>query len=203
MGELIVTTFITLDGVLQAPGGPDEDPDSNFEHGGWQAPFFDDTSGPGILEQYQRADALLLGRRTYDIFSGYWPKAPADNPFTQLINGLPRYVASGTLSEAAWPGSTIVRDAAAELPEIKERHARIIVAGSGGLIQTLLRHGLVDRLDLWLYPVAFGTGKRLFGDGTVPAAYRLEGSEAHAGGAVHLRYAYAGEPEYGDMSEQD
>jgi dihydrofolate reductase len=201
MGTLTVQTFLTLDGVLQAPGGPDEDRENGFEFGGWQAPFFDETSGAGIFAAWQGADALLLGRRTYDIFSGYWPTAPDDNSFTPLINALPRYVVSGTLTEATWPGTTILEDAD-EVVAIKDRHENIIVSGSGDLIQSLLRARLVDRLDLWLYPVAFGTGKRLFGDGTVPTAFTRTGAQAHDGGAVHLEYAYAGEPTLGDMTAE-
>ena len=200
MGELTVTMFLTLDGVLQGPGGVDEDRDAGFTHGGWQAPFFDDESGQWVFEVYQAADALLLGRRTYDIWSRYWPTGPADSGFTQLINRLPRYVASRSLGEPSWAGTTVLDgDAADAVPRLKEQHDRILVPGSGGLIQTLLRHALVDRLDLFLYPVALGDGKRLFGDGTVPAAFRLEGSQAFAGGAVRLQYAYAGEPTYADI----
>jgi dihydrofolate reductase len=200
MGELTVTTFLTLDGVLQGPGGRDEDRDGGFEHGGWQAPFFDEAAGARVFETYERADALLLGRRTYDIWARYWPSGPADSPFTALINGLPRYVASRTLTGPGWAGTTVLEsDAAEAVPRLKEQHGHILVPGSGGLIQALLRHGLVDRLDLYLHPVALGTGKRLFGDGTVPAAFRLEGSQAFEGGAVQLRYAYAGEPTYGEM----
>src|SRR5215207_8591320 len=169
MGTLTLQTFLTLDGVLQAPGGADEDRESGFEHGGWQAPFFDESSGAGILAGWQGADALLLGHRTYDIFSGYWPTAPEDNSFTALINALPRYVVSRTLTQATWPGTTIL-GSVDDVAAIKDRHDSIIVSGSGNLIQALLRARLVDRLDLWLYPVALGTGKRLFGDGTVPTA---------------------------------
>ena len=202
MGELTVTTFLTLDGVLQGPGGSDEDRDAGFAHGGWQAPFFDEAAGARVFELYASADALLLGRRTYDIWARFWPTGPAESSFTQRINELPRYVASRTLTEPGWAGTTVLDgDAADAVPQLKAQHGRIIVPGSGGLIQTLLRHGLVDRLDLWLHPVALGGGKRLFGDGTVPAAFRLERSEAFERGAVQLTYAYAGEPAYGDMSE--
>jgi dihydrofolate reductase len=200
IGELTITMFLTLDGVLQGPGGVEEDRDMGFEQGGWQAPFFDEGSGARVFETYERADALLLGRRTYDIWARYWPVGPADSPFTKLINELPRYVASRTLTDPAWAGTTVLDgDAADTVAQLKEQHERIIVPGSGGLIQTLLRHALVDRLDFYLYPVALGSGKRLFGEGTVPAAFRLEGSEAFEGGAVGLRYAYAGEPTYADI----
>ena len=199
MGELIITTFMTLDGVLQAPGGPDEDRESGFEHGGWQAPFFDEASGERIQQELESWDAYLLGRRTYDIFASYWPNAE-DGPFTQLMNSLPRYVASRTLTEAEWPGTTVLSgDMAEEIPRLKERHERIGVWGSGDLAQTLLREDLVDRLDLWLYPVVLGTGKRLFGDGAVPTAMRRIDAVPFEGGGVLLSYERTGRPTYGDM----
>jgi dihydrofolate reductase len=203
MGTITVQTFITLDGVLQAPGGRDEDRESGFDHGGWQFPFADEAAGARIFAGYERAEAILLGRRTYEIFASYWPTANPDNPFTQRINALPRYVASTTLADgSAWPGTTVVRDAQ-EIAALKERHADVIVPGSGDLIQTLLRERLADRLELYLHPVALGSGKRIFEDGTVPAAYTLETSEAFPSGAVLLSYAAAGEPTYGDMSDLD
>ena len=203
MGDLIITTFMTLDGVLQAPGGPDEDRESGFEHGGWQAPLMDAASGERMLREFQRWDAYLLGRRTYDIFAGFWPTAePGD--FTTLVNGLPRYVASHTLTQADWPGTTILDgDLAEEVARLKERHRRIGVWGSGDLAQTLLREELVDRLDLWVYPVVLGSGKRLFADGAVPTALRLTDSATFDGGAVLLSYERTGRPTYGDMAAGD
>ena len=204
MGELVITTFVTLDGVMQAPGGPDEDHDAGFQHGGWQAPFFDDTSSARVFETYTKADALLLGRRTYEIFASYWPTARADNPFTQRINALPRYVASRTLDEAGWPGTTILDgDLAGEVRALKERHATIIVPGSSDLIQSLLREELADRIEVFLHPIALGEGKRLFGDGTVPAAFRLTESATFDQGVALLSYERAGRPAYGDATELD
>ena len=154
MGELVITTFMTLDGVMQAPGGRDEDREDGFEHGGWQAPVSDPASGDRMYEEFQTWDAYLLGRRTYDIFASFWPNQP-DGPFTRLINDLPRYVASRTLRKADWAGTTILDgDVPQQVAEIKERHERIGLWGSAGLVQTLLRHDLVDRLDLWIYPLA-------------------------------------------------
>jgi dihydrofolate reductase len=201
MGELIVTTFMTLDGVLQAPGGPDEDRESGFEHGGWQAPFFDPESGERMLQEYGSWDAYLLGRKTYDIFASFWPKAE-DSPFTRLMNSLPRYVASHTLTQADWAGTTILSgDLAEEVARIKERHEQIGLWGSGDLAQSLLREELVDRLYLWLYPVVLGSGKRLFGDGAVPAAWRRVDAATFDGGGVMLSYERTGKPMYGDMGE--
>jgi dihydrofolate reductase len=202
MGELIVTEFLTLDGVAQAPGGPDEDPDRGFAHGGWQAPFHEEESGVALFEQAKDMDALLLGRKTYEIFAGFWPTAPAEIPFTGLLNGVPKYVASRTLSEPlAWEGSTLLTgDFAESVTAVKRRHDRVHVIGSLDLVQSLLRSGLVDRLNLWLYPLLLGSGKQVFGDGTVPTALRLTESHAYPGGALGLTYETAGAPTYGDMS---
>jgi dihydrofolate reductase len=202
MGKLIVTEFVTLDGVAQAPGGPDEDRDGGFTHGGWQAPLLDEESGGVLFERARNMDALLLGRRTYDIFADYWPTAPEEIPFTGLLNGVPKYVASRTLAgPLAWPGSTVVAEGLAEaIASLEERHDEVHVIGSLDLVQSLLRFGLVDRLDLWLYPLLLGHGKRVFADGTVPTALRLTESVTHPNGTLQLTYEPAGAPTYGDMS---
>ena len=202
MGKLIVTEFMTLDGVAQAPGGPDEDRDSGFTHGGWQAPLLDQDSGNAMFEQASHMDALLLGRKTYEIFASYWPTAPDEIPFTRLLNDVPKYVASRTLSEPLdWKGSTLVAgDLTAGITGLKDRHEEIHVIGSLDLVQSLLRSGLVDRLSLWVYPLLLGTGKQVFGGGTVPTALRLTESVNYPSGTVHLTYDNAGEPTYGDMA---
>ena len=160
MGELVITTFMTLDGVMQAPGGRDEDREDGFEHGGWQAPVSDPASGDRMYEEFQTWDAYLLGRRTYDIFASFWPNQP-DDPFTRLINDLPRYVASRTLTEGRLGGHDHPRRRRrrSRSPSIKERHERIGLWGSADLVQTLLRHDLVDCLDLWIYPLLLGHGQ--------------------------------------------
>jgi dihydrofolate reductase len=202
MGKLVVTEFVTLDGVAQAPGGQDEDRESGFVHGGWQAPLIDEKSGGVMVQQAQRMDALLLGRKTYDIFADYWPSAPADNPFTELLNRAPKYVASRTLREPlAWKGSSVLTgDIDADVAAVKEQHDEVHVIGSLDLVQSLLRAGLVDRLNLWLYPVLLGSGKRVFGDGTAPAALQLTASETYPRGTVHLTYETTGAPTYGEMA---
>lgn len=202
MGKLIVTEFVTLDGVAQAPGGPDEDREGGFAHGGWQAPLADPESGGVMFEQAKRMDALLLGRRTYQIFADYWPNAPEEIPFTGLLNGVPKYVASRTLAgPLAWQGSTHLEgDLAASIAAIKERHDEVHVIGSLDLVQSLLRLGLVDRLNLWMYPLLLGTGKRVFADGTVPTVMRLTESVTYPSGTLHLTYETAGEPTYGTMA---
>ena len=201
MGTLVVTEFVTLDGVAQAPGAPDEDREGGFPHGGWQAPLLGEEAGAAMFAQATSMRALLLGRRTYEIFAGYWPKAPAEIPFTGLLNAVPKYVASRTLAEPLeWAGSSLVTgDLAAGVTALKERHAEVHVIGSLGLVQSLLRHGLVDRLNLWVYPLVLGSGKRVFAEGAVPAALRLTGSVTHPDGSVQLSYAAAGEPAYGTV----
>jgi dihydrofolate reductase len=202
MGKLIVTEFVTLDGVAQAPGAPDEDRDGGFPHGGWQAPVADPESGPVIFEQAKSMDALLLGRKTYEIFANFWPTAPEEIPFTGLMNGVPKYVASRSLAgPLAWQGSTLVaEDFADGIASIKERHDEVHVIGSLDVVQSLLRFGLVDRLQLWQYPLLLGSGKRVFADGTVPTALRLTESVTYPSGTLQLTYEIAGEPTYGDMS---
>jgi dihydrofolate reductase len=204
MGKLIVTEFLTLDGVAQAPGGPDEDRDHGFTHGGWQAPLLDEESGSAVFEQARNMDALLLGRKTYEIFADYWPAAPEEIPFTGLLNGVPKYVASRTLSEPlTWEGSTLLTgDFAESIAAAKERHDRVHVIGSLDLVQSLLRFGLVDRLNLWLYPLLLGSGKQVFGDGTVPTALRLTESHTYSSGTLQLTYETAGVPTYGDMTTE-
>jgi dihydrofolate reductase len=207
MGKLTVTEFVTLDGVAQAPGGPDEDGDGDFTYGGWQAPLLDQEAGQVVFEQARSMDALLLGRRTYEIFANYWPTAPAEMPFTGLLNAVPKYVASRTLAgPLAWQGSTLVtEDLAADITSLKERHAEVHVIGSLNLVQSLLRFGLVDRLELWLYPLLLGRGKRVFADGTVPTALRLTESVTYPNGTLQLAYETAGAPTYGNLAieEQD
>ena len=204
MGKLIVTEFVTLDGVAQAPGAPDEDPDGGFTHGGWQAPLLDQEAGGVMFERARSMDALLLGRRTYDIFANYWPGAPEEIPFTGLLNGVPKYVASRTLTgPLAWEGSTLLTGEFAEsITAVKERHDEVHVIGSLDLVQSLLRFGLVDRMNLWLYPLLLGRGKHVFAGGTVPTALRLNESVTYPNGTLQLVYETAGVPTYGDMTTE-
>lgn len=205
MGKLIVTEFLTLDGVAQAPGGPDEDREGAFAYGGWQAPVADPESGGVMFEQARSMDALLLGRRTYENFADYWPSAPQEIPFTGLLNGVPKYVASRTLAgPLAWQGSMLLADDLAEaITALKERHDEVHVIGSLDLVQSLLRFGLVDQMNLWLYPLLLGTGKQVFADGTVPTALRLTESVTYPSGTLHLVYETAGVPTYGDLAIEE
>jgi len=202
MGKLVVTEFVTLDGVAQAPGGPDEDRDSGFTHGGWQAPLVDQESGDAMFERAKSMDALLLGRKTYEIFASYWPSAPEEIPFTGLLNGIPKYVASRTLTgPLAWHRSELLAgDLAESLTDVKARHDEVHVIGSLDLVQSLLRLGLVDRLNLWQYPLLLGSGKHVFADGTVPTALHLTESVIYPNGTLQLTYETTGTPTYGDLA---
>jgi dihydrofolate reductase len=204
MGIIVADLFITLDGVYQAPGGADEDREGGFEFGGWQGAYFDDESGESIGAGIDRLQALLLGRKTYDIFASYWPNA-GDDPIAVKFNDVPKFVASRTLTDPTWAGTTVVTDVATEVAAIRDRFDETHVIGSGDLVQSLLREHLVDRLNLWVYPITFGTGKRLWTDALVPAAFRLaEPPKVYPKGAINLVFEPAGEPVTGfDMAELD
>jgi dihydrofolate reductase len=175
MGTVTMTTFISLDGVMQAPGGPGEDPSGGFSLEGWLVPYAEAEFGKFMAEVFTRADAFLLGRRTYEIFAAHWPRVTDPNdPIATKLNALPKYVASTTLKSASWNNSVIVRDVAAQLNALKAKHAREIqVHGSGDLAQTLIKNGLVDEYHVLRFPVLLGAGKRLFGSGTVPTAFKV------------------------------
>ena len=200
MRKLVVGTFLTLDGVMQAPGGPDEDRDGGFENGGWSVKYWDDMMGKLIVEQTLQADALLLGRKTYEIFAAHWPRVtdPKD-PVAAKLNSMRKYVASRTLRKAEWQNASLLRgDAGAAVARLKEQAGgEIHVTGSSNLIQTLLNHDLIDEFRLWVFPVSVGSGKRLFGDGTVPRAFRLVDTKVSTTGVVIHRYERAGKLEHG------
>lgn len=200
MGKLVLDEFVTLDGVVQAPGSPHEDPSGGFAHGGWQFPYLDEEAGGVIMESIQRNEALLLGRRTYDIFAGYWPKAPADDPIAAKLNAIPKYVASRTLRRVDWENSQLLGpDVPREVARIKSRHGETHVIGSADLAQTLLRERLVDQINLWIFPLTLGSGKRLFAQGTVPSALKLVRCRSFANGAILATYEPAGLPTYGTI----
>lgn len=200
MGLIHLALFATLDLVGQAPGGPDEDP-LGFPFGGWQAPLVDETSGAQVADAYQGTDALLLGRRTYDIFAGYWPHQ--DDEFAALFNSVPKYVASRGRPDLSWVGSTqLGPDLAGAVRDLRDRHEHVKVVGSLNLVQTLLREKLFDRIDLWVHPIVLGVGKKVFDGGAVPTNVTLlEPPTAAPSGVVYLRYGLAeGTPATGDMS---
>ncbi|MDI2126063.1 dihydrofolate reductase family protein [Yinghuangia seranimata] len=203
--KLTVTTFVTLDGVYQAPGGPSEDPSGGFTHGGWSAPFGDEDFGRFMVGVFEDADAFLLGRRTYEIFNSYWPHHddPAD-PIATKLNTLPKYVVSGSLSSAEWTNSRILGgDLAKEVAALKEQEGRELqVHGSGALVRSLLALGVVDTLHLLQFPVILGTGKRLFPEDALPTRFRLAGSRTTAAGVAIHSYERDGDPEYGDYADE-
>jgi dihydrofolate reductase len=194
MAELTLTTFLTLDGVMQAPGGPDEDRSGNFPHGGWLVPHADDDMGRIMVEIFSKADAFLLGRTTYDIFSAYWPRVTgAEDPIATKLNSLPKYVASRTRTLFSWSKSTLVRDVTKEVVALKDRFPREVqVHGSCGLAQTLIENDLIDEYRLLIFPVILGTGKRLFGAGAVPTSLTLVKSNTTSKGVVVNVYRRGG-----------
>lgn len=186
MRKVIVSEFLSLDGVMQAPGNTDE----GFQYGGWQIPYFDDVMATVVDKGLKAAGGLLLGRRTYDHFAGYWPSAPEEQE-PELMNDLPKFVASTTLKEPlAWSNSALLKgDVAGEVAELKERSGGdLIVLGSGELAQTLMRHNLVDEYQLMVHPVVLGTGKRLFRDDGSRRLLRLVDSTTSGTGVLLLTY---------------
>jgi dihydrofolate reductase len=203
MRTLVVNTFMSLDGVMQAPGGPQEDPTGGFMLGGWAAPYFDEEMIARMAESgpYE----LLLGRGTYEIFAAHWPHADADDPIGRKLNAMPKHVASRTLSTVDWTNSRLLDgDAADAVAELKRRPGgEIQVHGSGGLIQTLMEHDLVDEYRLWIAPILLGAGRRLFAGGARPAGFELaETTTATTGVVLHV-YRRAGEVRYGSMAIAD
>jgi dihydrofolate reductase len=204
MGLIHIDLFTTLDGVAQGPGGPGEDVEGGFAFGGWQAPLVDEATGEQVLAGMTGLDALLLGRKTYDIWADYWPHQ-GDNVIGKLFNQVPKYVASRTHPQLGWAGSTLLgADLATAVRQVRDRHEHVHVIGSLDLVQTLFTEGLFDELTLWVYPIMLGAGKKVFASGVVPANLALvEPPVASSTGAVQLRYALRpGIPATGDMTEQ-
>lgn len=204
MRKLVVGEFISLDGVVQAPGAPDEDRDGGFAHGGWTVPLFDEELGEIMTELVTRAGGLLLGRKTYEGFAASWPLVTDDDPIAATLNRIPKYVASRTLTTLDWNNSTLLTgDAAKAVADIKqEPGGELQVAGSADFLQTLIRHDLVDRYQLIVFPVLVGSGKRLFGEGTRPANLRLVDSKTISTGVTVQTYERAGELTYGAVGPE-
>jgi dihydrofolate reductase len=195
MRKLVVQTFLTLDGVMQAPGGPGEDDDGGFAYGGWSVNYWDDQMGQVMGEATSRPFAMVLGRRTYDIMAAYWPTAPEEEG-AKVFNDATKYVASRSRPDLqAWSNSVLIEgDAADGLAALKrEDGPELQVHGSANLIQTLLRHNLVDEFRLWVFPLVIGSGKRLFADGTVPGGLRLVDSKVSSTGVIMGIWQPAGE----------
>ena len=194
MRKLIVNTFLTLDGVMQAPGGPGEDDSGGFALGGWSVNYWDEQMGQVMGEAMSTPFDLVLGRKTYDIFAAYWPHA-SDNPGAEPLNNATKYVISRSGRTLEWGPSVLIEgDAAAGITALKNDDGpELQVHGSGNLIQTLLRHNLVDQYRLWVFPLVIGSGKRLFAEGTIPAGLKLVGSVVSSTGVMIGTYEPAGE----------
>ena len=201
MRSLVVNTFMSLDGVMQAPGGPDEDPTGGFRYGGWAVNYFDDE----MMERMAGSAPyeLLLGRGTYEIFAAHWPYD--EGPIADHLNGTRKHVASTTLERVEWSNSTLIEgDVARYVEDIKAQDGpEIQVHGSPGLIQTLLEHDLVDQYRTWIFPVVLGSGKRLFGDGAIPAGLRLVDSQVSGSGVTINVYERAGAVEPGSFEFEE
>ena len=203
MRKLVVLSFISLDSVMQAPGGPEEDPTGGFKHGGWVAGYFDDFLGKVMVKQMSKPFDLLLGRKTYEIFAAHWPYAKTNgDPIAAEINNAKKYVVSKTMITLEWSNSELIKgDVAKEVKKLKEQDGpEIQVHGSGNLIQTLLKHDLVDELWLKIFPITLGGGKRLFAEGTIPVGFKLLESETSPSGVIVATYMRAGKVKTGSFA---
>ncbi len=190
MRKLVVIEFLSLDGVMQAPGSPDEDTEGGFQHGGWQTAYSDEELGASAAKGMAGTGAYLFGRKTYEIMAAYWPTAPEDDPFAGHLNNTDKYVASRTLQETKWQNSTLIEgDVAEEVARLKEQPGgSIAVLGSGDLVQTLVENDLVDEYNLMVSPIVLGSGKRLFRDSDQPRRLTLVDSQRTSAGTLMLRY---------------
>ncbi|OEV08077.1 MULTISPECIES: dihydrofolate reductase family protein [Streptomyces] len=206
MTTLTLTSFLTLDGVMQAPGGPTEDTSGGFEQGGWVVPYADADMGAFVARTIGAAEGFLLGRRTYEIFAGHWPAVTdPDDPVAAKLNTLPKYVASRTLSSVEWHNSTLLAgDVPEQVAELKKRPGgELQIHGSGALARSLMEHDLIDVYRLLVYPVVLGNGRRLFADGALPTALKLTDSTTTGTGIAIHTYEWEGRPEYGSMELRD
>jgi dihydrofolate reductase len=191
VAKIVVSEFLTLDGVMQAPGDPNEDRSGGFEHGGWQLAYFDDVFGQTMMEAFAASGGLLLGRRTYETFAAHWPNQPAEDPLAGLMNGLAKHVVSTTLTEPlAWQNSRLIKDdVAGDVGRLREQPGKDIqVIGSGELVQTLVQHDLVDEYRLMIHPLVLGAGKRLFREGLSPTRLRLIDTKWTTTGVLIITY---------------
>jgi dihydrofolate reductase len=198
MRKILVSEFLSLDGVMQSPGNPEEDRSGGFTRGGWQPPYFDEALGGAMFQAMGESDAFLLGRKTYEIFAGFWPLQPKEDPMAATMNDLAKHVASTTLEEPLeWNNSHLMKgDVADEVKKLKQESGKDIqVIGSGDLVQTLMQHGLVDEFRLLIHPLVLGTGKRLFNDQTSATPMRLLFSSTTPKGVLILRYEPTGATE--------
>jgi dihydrofolate reductase len=203
MRELIVNTFLTLDGVMQAPGGPDEDPSAGFEHGGWSFGYWDEPMGEAMGEFMGKPFDLVLGRKTYEIFAAHWPHSTEDG--AAALNGATKHVASTTLTRLDWQNSRLIEgDVIEGIRALKEQDGpELQVHGSATLLQTLIGAGVVDQFNVWTFPLVLGTGKRLFGDGTVPEGLELASSKVSSTGVIMAVYRTGADIPYGSFALHD
>jgi dihydrofolate reductase len=200
MPKIVVNAFLTLDGVTQGPGGPDEDLEGGFVHGGWQAPYGDEASGRLITEGIADADGFLLGRKTYELFANYWSKiTDTNNPIATALNSRPKYVLSRSLTQVTWNNSRLIKgDVIAEVQKLRQQPGRTLHTwGSADALQTLMKNDLIDEYRLFIYPVILGSGKRLFRDGAAPVALKQVETLTNGKGAHYHRLTRSGKPEYG------
>jgi len=202
MRKVVTAAFVSLDGVMQAPGGPEEDPTGGFTLGGWLVPHWDDVTGQAIGETFDAPFDLLLGRKTYEIFAAHWPHVGADDPIGKVFNRVTKYVATRSPAPLAWQNSVALRgDAAKAVAELKRHNGpTLLLQGSTDLIQTLLAHDLIDEFRLLTFPIVLGPGKRLFGRGAIPAGLKLVDSKVSTTGVVISRYVRSGEVTTGSFA---
>ena len=202
MRKITAATFVSLDGVMQAPGGPEEDPVGGFEYGGWTFHYWDDVMGAAMGETFSKPFALLLGRRTYDIFAAHWPYQ--NDPIADSFNAVPKYVATHRPETLSWQNSqSLGSDVVATLRQIKQEDGPdLLIQGSSELIQTLLANDLIDEISLLIFPLVLGNGKRLFGNGTLPAAFKLTRSQASTTGVIMATYERGGEIKVGSFATE-
>jgi dihydrofolate reductase len=204
MGRLTVTTFVSLDGVMQAPGGPGEDVDAGFPFGGWLVPHMSEETAEAVTRVHLDAAGFVLGARSYGLLGSHWPRVPEEgDPLAAKLNGAPKYLVSRTRTEGDWSPTTVVHDTAALRRAADDADGDLLVIGSSELLQSLLAEGLVDEFHVWTFPVVLGEGKRLFGGGTRPAGLELRDAEVFPSGVVHAAYTVAGEPRTGSFLLDD
>jgi dihydrofolate reductase len=200
MRKVIAGTFLSLDGVMQAPGGPDEDPTRGFEFGGWTFHYWDDVMGQSMGEIFGGPFDLLIGRKTYEIFAAHWPERQND-PIADAFNRVTKYVATTSREALTWQTSVALHDAAADVAKLKQQDGpTLLIQGSSQLVQTLLRHDLIDEMRLMVFPLVLGTGKRFFGDGTIPRSLKLVDSKPSTTGVVISTYQRGGDIQTGSFA---
>ncbi|TCR70185.1 dihydrofolate reductase family protein [Bosea sp. BK604] len=201
MRKVVAATFLSLDGVMQAPGGPEEDVAGGFSHGGWTFHYWDEVMGEAMGKAFETPFDLLLGRRTYEIFAAHWPHAGAEDPIAKVFNQVTKYVATSSNAPLTWQNSVALRDPAAEVAKLKRQDGpNLLIQGSSVLIQTLLKDDLIDEIDVMVFPLILGKGKRMFGEGAIPAALKLVDSKASSTGVVMNRYRREGELKTGSFA---